>query len=248
LLGIVTSTLNPFAVAATTGGLPQNVNFAVKAERSIPMLQQAGVPAPVVVPTELATAATGVVRLKSEQAVHNTYVLVLKYVSGWDFYHGFQAFSVILFDVGSEEVVMEYHHKMSQGGVLLSENGGIDEIVEQLLTRNLFKSTVNDRRNRQRRAQRKADQRFIGTLAPQLTSCVKSLPSGSRAGAHVSLYVTPAGHVRYPGLRVIGEGKELVGREAFERARDCIVPHLRTLRFARAAEPRYYLEAFYRGT
>lgn len=302
VLGIVTATLNPFVFAAATGGaLPQNVNFAVKAEKAAALLRQAGVPAlqtpvpapavqradaptvqpvavvetPTVQPlvaleapseqpaasqqapgmqpvtvaqapliaTDVPSATASVVSLRARHTDHNTYYFSLGYVSGWDFCYGFKFLRAELYDAGSSEVVMNYVFKWSPGGVILSEGGAIDDIVDGLVEKPIFKQTIDRNAASQQRAQRAADQQIILTVASKIRPCVALLPQDSRDTVRISLYVTPRGHVRYPGLRVSDQGEELVSKQAYEQAQNCAVPVLRTLRFAPvASDPRFYLE------
>lgn len=242
VLGIVTKTLNPFRLALTTGGaLPQNVNFAVKAEKGAALLKKADIAQMPFEAIDLSTAVTSVVKLRSRKNSYNTYYFKLNYVTGWELYHGFRLLKVQLYDAGSRELVMRYLCNIDPEGMFLTEDKGIKGIVEEMLEQPIFNRAINHSHISQFQRQQETDRAIVTKLIPQLLKCAKHLPQGSRNTAKATLYVTPKGIVRYPGLLVGGDETELISRQAYKRARDCAVPLLRKLRFAPAkGNPRFY--------
>jgi len=249
VLGIVTKTLNPFRLALSTGGaLPQNVNFAVKAEMGTALLQKADVAQPSFTPVDLSTAIASVVKLSSRKDVNNIYYLRMNYIAGWENRYGFKLLKVMLYDMKSKEAVMRYLCNIDPDGMVLTEEKGIKSIVDEMLDHPIFGKNINYNRTSRLRSRQETDKGTIKKLIPQLNNCVTHLPQGSRNTAKVILYVTPKGNVRYPGLWVGGDAKELISTQSYKQARDCVVPLLRKLHFSPVkGSPRFYVESIADG-
>ena len=71
VLGVVVSKLNAAGIAARTGDIPQNVNFAVKGSEAVEFLRRAGVP-------PLMAQSTGPERSAAEvgEQVHRSTVFI----------------------------------------------------------------------------------------------------------------------------------------------------------------------------
>jgi S1-C subfamily serine protease len=112
VIGVVNKTLNPAAVAKSSGALPQNVNFAIK---GTPVLDFVKAADPVVFQQlaysqktsfEDATKAVvkiqaGIVTPDSERA--DKMVVRLEYVSIWDIWYRFRLFALTAFDYETQE-------------------------------------------------------------------------------------------------------------------------------------------------
>ncbi|HUP92535.1 MAG TPA: serine protease [Solimonas sp.] len=116
VIGIVQQTLNPWAVAESTGGsLPQNVNFALKSDVLLQYLQ-ATVPYPAtrlsynrVRTFDSAQAAVAKIRAGVQPAALDAkpkLVATIKYVSVLDMWYRFRVFIVSLYDFDTGEVIL----------------------------------------------------------------------------------------------------------------------------------------------
>jgi len=142
VIGMIDSSLNAAGVFASTGGaLPQNVNFAVKAEVLVDFLKQAGLPAG---PTgDVATAKQPFDQVKdSVVLVRSGKVLPgdeerselwcrIHYVYFWDLYWRFRYFSLDFYDVKSRKLVL---HAAQNGDNLNPEDATIKSTCKKIRT------------------------------------------------------------------------------------------------------------------
>jgi S1-C subfamily serine protease len=113
VLGVVNRTINPGAVAQATGGaLPQNINFAIKAQPVLDFVKDAAAPlhAALVYDTApgleaagkaVAKIQAGIVGPDSERS--DKMVVRFSYVSMWDMWYRFRLFVLAAFDFETQE-------------------------------------------------------------------------------------------------------------------------------------------------
>jgi S1-C subfamily serine protease len=115
VLGVINRTLNPSAVAQATGGaLPQNVNFAIKAQPVLDFLKDASPQAHAALSFEpaggLTAAAKAVARVQAgvvaPDAERNDKMVVrFSYLSRWDIWYRFRHFVLLAFDYETQEAL-----------------------------------------------------------------------------------------------------------------------------------------------
>lgn len=115
VIGVINRTMNPAAVAQASGGaLPQNVNFAIKAERVVAFLKDADSKAFGSLPFDkgggldsavraVAKIQAGIVGPDSERV--DKMVVRLAYHSIWDLWYRFRIFVLTAFDYETEELL-----------------------------------------------------------------------------------------------------------------------------------------------
>jgi serine protease Do len=113
VLGIVHRTINPTAVAQATGGaLPQNINFAIKAQPVLDFIKEAAAPlhaglaydtTPGLAAASKAVAKVqaGIVGPDSERV--DKIVVRFNYLSVWDVWYRFRFFALAAFDYETQE-------------------------------------------------------------------------------------------------------------------------------------------------
>lgn len=138
VLGVLQATLNPMAVLRATGGtLPQNVNFAAKAQQIKTFLDAC--PGPVALATRstrtysfdtvkdsVAQVYSGLI---SADFITNPKLIVgIRYVYLWDFFYRLKIFQIELYDFDSGQLLL----RAGQYGdnPLVSERGVIDRTFE----------------------------------------------------------------------------------------------------------------------
>lgn len=113
VIGVVNRTINPAAVAQATGGaLPQNVNFAIKAQAVLDFVKAADAKAHAALvsgaASNLEQAGKGVARVQSGIAAADAervdkMVVRFSYVSMWDLWYRFRLFVLAAFDYETQE-------------------------------------------------------------------------------------------------------------------------------------------------
>lgn len=113
VIGVVNKTINPAAVAQATGGaLPQNVNFAIKAQPVLDFVKAADATAWAALQYDraggLEQAGKGVARVQAGEVApdaerHDKLLVRLAYVSMWDMWYRFRLFVLAAFDYESQE-------------------------------------------------------------------------------------------------------------------------------------------------
>lgn len=115
VVGVVSQTLNPWAVADQTGALPQNVNFAIKGEGVLAFLKEK---APMLhqrlsmnQSASIDRLEGSIVRLRAGQgplddAPQGNLIAVLDYESFWDIWYRFRYFIVRIFDPESGQLLL----------------------------------------------------------------------------------------------------------------------------------------------
>jgi serine protease Do len=115
VIGVVNRTINPAAVARATGGaLPQNVNFAIKAQAVLDFVKAADAKAHAGlvsnVGSGLEPAGKGVARVQSGIAAPDAervdkMVVRFNYVGLWDIWYRFRLFVLAAFDYETQETL-----------------------------------------------------------------------------------------------------------------------------------------------
>jgi hypothetical protein len=113
VIGVVNRTINPAAVAQATGGaLPQNVNFAIKAQAVLDFVKAADEKAHAALVSGpgagLDQAGKGVARVQSGIAAPDAervdkMVVRFSYISMWDLWYRFRLFVLAAFDYETQE-------------------------------------------------------------------------------------------------------------------------------------------------
>ncbi len=132
VVGVVTGTLNPWKMAQTTGGaLPQNVNFAIKAESVLDFIKANNEPIynkiKINQNSNIETIEGAVVRVRSgiiseELDKKPKLVAVLHYQSIWDVWYRFRFFVISIYDFDSQDLLF----RAGQGGDNMISN---EEVV-----------------------------------------------------------------------------------------------------------------------
>ena len=149
VIGMIDSTLNAAGVFASTGGaLPQNVNFAIKADVLVDFLKQATLPS---APTgDVATAKQpfdqvkdSVVLVRSGRVLpgdENRHELWchIHYVYFWDLYWRFRYFSLDFYDGKTHKLVLH----ASQDGDNLNTEGATIKSTCKKIRKQLFPDSV----------------------------------------------------------------------------------------------------------
>lgn len=140
VVGIIQSTLNPINILAKTGGsLPQNVNFAMKADVIQRFLKNTGIEFKAVFDSSnkigFDQVSKSVVQIRAGNITETflkkpKLVCNVSYLSFWDIWYRFRVFQIEFFDIESGESIL----KAGQYGdnALSTETKVMDETFEQI--------------------------------------------------------------------------------------------------------------------
>jgi serine protease Do len=140
IIGIVAATLNPLRVAAQTGGaLPQNVNFAIKANIIRAFLKTNHITLPVTGTNdegfEASKKSLALVRagnVTDEELKQPTLVCIFGYYSFFDYWWRFRNIEIEFFDMKTREPMFKAVQNRDN---LTSENGELDKLFAEISNR-----------------------------------------------------------------------------------------------------------------
>jgi serine protease Do len=135
-IGVISATLNPLRIAMETGGLPQNVNFAIKANIIRAFLETNHITLPQSGPGDegfeaakqsLALVRAGIVT--EDELKQPALVCAFRYNSGFDYRWRFRQLEIDFFDLKTRSPVFK---AVQNGDSLSSENAELDRLFWEI--------------------------------------------------------------------------------------------------------------------